>query len=658
MSFADLDEIETRSRLRWRPPPRLRLSDWAGRNFYLSSESSAIAGRFHPIPYQVEMLDAMADPLVEMVTIMKSSRVGYTICITAAIAYFIAQDPASMLVVQPTVDDAKGFSKETIAPMLRDVPALGEILFRDSEEKGPKDSSATLRHKQFPGGVLSLIGANSGAGFRRVSRRVVMFDEVDAYPASAGAEGDPINLGIKRTEAFHNRKIISGSTPLIAGSSRIEEMFSAGDQRRFHVPCPQCGHQDIFVFSEGKSDRGHFMKWPEGHPEQACFVCRANGCIIEHHRKRWMVERGEWRADRPGGRHRSYHIWAAYSYSPNATWGHIAAEFLAAKRGGPEKLKTFFNTTLGETWVERGEAPDWERLHDRRETYDVGTVPAGARFLTAGVDVQRDRLIFEVVGWGPGKESWSIDAGALWGDTALDTTWNQLDALIARTYPGPAGDMPIRMTAVDSGDQTQTVYGWARGKPRVMAVKGMKGRTLLGAPTKVDVTVHGRKISSGVWLWPVAPDIAKSELYGFLGLRIAQGAEPPPGYCHFPEYGEEFFKELTAEHLVSIRRRSGVTVLEWHVIANRPNHGLDARVYARAAASRLGLDRMKPKEPRPASSSQPPPAAEEQTSPPPEEREREPVSAPPAARPEPSPPPRPRPTFFGGRPRQWFGKGR
>lgn len=684
MSFAghaDFDERWRRAAKKWRPPPRLRLSEWADQHFILSAESAAVAGPWRTLPYQREILDAISDPTVEQVSVMKSARVGYTLCMSAAIGYFVAQDPTSILIVQPTVDDATNFSKETIAPMLRDVPALAGIMFKDIEDRergrrrrrgrgrghGPKDPSDTIRHKIFPGGVLNLIGANSGAGFRRISRRVVMFDEVDAYPPSAGAEGDPINLGIKRTEAFHNRKIVAGSTPLIAGTSRIEEMFDAGDRRRYHVPCPSCGHMDILVFQEG--ERGHFMQWPEGKPEEAYFVCKANGCVIEHHQKRWMVERGEWRPDRPGGAHRSYHLWSALSYSPNASWGKIASEFVTAKRGGPEKLKTFINTTLGETWQERGEAPDWERLYTRRETYPIGSVPAGVKFLTAGVDVQKDRFVYEVVGWSATKESWSVDAGVLMGDTSNEASWGQLDELLARTFDGAGRSLPIALLGIDSGYNTQQVYTWARRhqRNRVIACKGVaRARSLVGVPTPVDVTIRGKRFARGYKVWMVGAGIAKGELYGWLRLpRPPAGELAPPGYCHFPEYSEDYFKQLTAEHLVTVRKKNGYTVLEWQLLPNRENHFLDCRVLARAAASVLRLDRLAPPAP-------PPPAAAPQASHPPAPATAAPAPSPPAtAEPPPAPPapppaaaPAPRPPrragggFLGGRLGPWISKRR
>jgi phage terminase large subunit GpA-like protein len=621
--LASVDAVVARALQAWRPPERLSLSAWADRFFYLSPEAAAEPGPWKTLPYQREILDSITDPDVTQVTLMKSARVGYTLMLSAAIGYYMHHEPSSVMVVQPTVDDAKNFGKETIATMLRDVPVLARIMLRDvaGGGRGPKDSSDTLTHKAFPGGILSLVGANSGAGFRRVSRRVVLFDEVDAYPPSAGSDGDQIRLGIKRTEAFYNRKIVAGSTPLVAGASRIEAIFEAGDQRRYHVPCPHCGHMDFLSFREREDGRGHFMRWDEGEPESAHFICRGSGCVIEHRHKRWMVERGQWRADRPGdGAHRSYHIWTAYSYAANATWAHIASEFLEAKHAGVEALKTFVNTTLGETWQDRGEAPDWERLYARREDYPIGTVPAGVVVVTAGVDVQRDSLRYEVVGWARSKESWSIDAGILPGDTSLDATWQQLAALLERSFPGSdSSTWSIAMLAVDSGYNTQQVYNWARRYPmsRVIAVKGVEARALIGAPSPVDVTVSGRRLRRGYKVWPVGASIAKSELYGWLRLPLVpDGVEPPSGYCHFPKHGDEYFRQLTAEHLVTIAKRSGFTALEWRLQPGRENHYLDCRVYARAAAAVLGIDRIvaPPSSPR-AATKKPAPAPVTDTSP-------------------------------------------
>lgn len=582
----------------WRAPRRIPLSQWADRHFYLSAESAAEPGRWRSIPYQVGIMDAFTDPAIWHVSVMKSARVGFTKTLNAAIGYHVDEDPCPIMLVQPTIEDAEGYSKEEIAPMFRDCPRLAERM----PESKSRDTSNTILAKRFPGGSLSMVGANSPRGFRRVSRRVVLFDEVDGYPASAGAEGDPIKLGIRRTEYYWDRKVIDGSTPTVAGRSRIERLFFEGDQRRYYVPCPECRERQVIKFEN--------LRWPKGRPREAVLVCIHCGSEISHDHKPAMIAAGEWRPGphaqfpddpEPGpfNGHASFHIWAGYSYSPNASWGAIAEEFEAANRGGQEELKTFVNTVLGETWKEKGDAPEWQRLFDRREPYTIGTVPRGGLFLVAGVDVQKDRVVYEVVAYGRDKVSWSIDQGAIVGDTSTlgSPAWRGLEALLDRQFPHASGvDMPITTMAVDSGFNTQTVYNWCRRFPmsRVIAVRGVStAHVLIGVPSPVDVTSNGRKLKRSYKVWAVAGHVAKSELYGWLRLPRPTGDEPaPPGFVHFPQYDEEWFKQLTAEQLITSKTRKGYAVSAWAVIPNRENHALDARVYARAAAAVAGLDRF------------------------------------------------------------------
>ena len=588
--LASIEALETRLRVYWHPPPRLSLAAWADRKFLLPA-GDANAGRWRTLPYQRGIMEAMSDPEIERVAVMKSARVGYTRIFSAAVGFYIEHDPCPILVVQPTLDDAKKHSKEDLAPMLRDIPELAALV----AEPKAKDSDNTILEKLFKGGTLSLIGANSPRGFRRTSRRVVIFDEVDGYPASAGTEGDQIELGIRRTEYYWNRKILMGSTPTIAGHSRIERLFEHGDQRRYYVPCPHCGEYQVLRFPN--------LKWPEGAPLEAWFACVANGCRIEPRSKADMIARGEWRADAPehfrlpsGRGSASFHIWAAYSYSPAASWGMLAAEYVKAVHGGATTHKTYVNTVLGETWREAGEAPAWAPLMARREPYRIGTCPDGVCFLTAGVDVQKDRLVYEVVGWGRGRQSWSIDYGTLPGNTddVEHGPWVGLDLLLDRHYPHDRGaELSVELLAVDSGWNAQTVYAWARrhSPSRVLVVKGQpSGPALIQAPSLIEVTIRGRKQKRGARIWPVSGGIAKSELYGWLRLDDPTA----PGYCHFPMYGEEYFQELTAEELRTVITRRGYIRLEWMLTPGRQNHALDARVYARAAAAIAGLDRFTP----------------------------------------------------------------
>jgi phage terminase large subunit GpA-like protein len=586
-----------------RPPPRRKLSDWADEHFYLSAETAAEPGRWRTKAYQRGIMDALTDPRVERVAFLKSARVGATEMMKAFVGYHVHQDPCTILFVQPDEDSAKGFSKESIDPLIRDCPEIGALFTKSA------NGADSLLLKRFRGGVLQLAGARSPGNFRRVSRRVVIGDEIDAYVDSAGKEGDPLSLAVRRSEHFWNRKIFWASTPLIAGHSKIEQEFRKGDQRRFYVPCPHCGAMQVLRFSN--------LKWENRPPAEAVFVCIECGCEIEHEHKAAMVDSGEWRPGphpqfpddpppdpQPG--YVSFHIWAAYSSSPNASWGTIATEFVQATHEGPQNLKTFVNTVLGETWQERGEAPAWRLLYDRREAYEPGTCPDGVRFLTAAVDVQRNRLVWEVVGWGRGKESWSIDAGEIPGDTSDLTPagpWKDVDALLDRTFDHARGaQLRIRMLAVDTSDQTQTCYNWLRLKEpgRVMAVKGNdSANVLVASPSKVDVALDGKPVGK-LLLWRVGGPLAKSELYGWLKLQAptdeeaAAGATCPPGYCHFPEsLGEAYFRQLTAEQRVPRRTPQGYTTQVWEVIPGRENHYLDVRVYSRAAAAIVGLDRFR-----------------------------------------------------------------
>lgn len=601
---AEVEALFARASQAWRPPARRALSAWADEHYYLSAESAAEPGRWHTLPYQRGFMDAFTDPEVWQVILMKSARVGWTKCLNAVIGYYMDEDPCPIMLVQPTIEDAEGYSKEEIAPMLRDCPKLAAIV----PPAKTRDSDNTILAKRFRGGSLTMVGANSPRGFRRVSRKVVLFDETDGYPPSAGSEGDQFQLGVRRSEYYWDRKIGAGSTPTIAGRSRIEQLFYTGDQRRYYVPCPECGHMQVLQFR-------HF-KWPPGKPERVVYVCIGCGVEIDHRQKPAMLAAGEWRpgphpqfpddpAPGPFAGIASFHIWAAYSYSPNASWAQLVDEFLKANREGPEHLKTYVNTVLGEPWRERGDAPEWQRLYDRRERYEPGTCPGRVLFVTAGVDVQKDRLVYEVVGWGRGKRSWSLEIGVLIGDTSDMTAkgpWPALAALLDKTFPHAVGAaLSVSMLAVDSGYNTQTVYNWARGFPmsRVIAVRGVPtAHVLLGAPSPVDITVSGKKLRRGYKVWPVASHLAKAELYGWLAFAAptdearAAGDEDPPGFCHFPQHGEDYFKQLTAEQLISTKTKKGV-VFSWEPIPGRENHYLDARIYARAAAARVGIDRFK-----------------------------------------------------------------
>jgi phage terminase large subunit GpA-like protein len=353
------------------------------------------------------------------------------------------------------------------------------------------------------------------------------------------------------------------------------------------------------------------LRWEEGNPTAVCYCCEACGVLIEEYHKTQMLAKGRWQATAESdGRTVGYHLSSLYSPVGWFSWSEAAQMFEAAQQS-PELMKGFVNTVLGEPFEEEFEAPEWERLYERRESYAMGVIPDGGLFLTAGVDVQRDRLECEVIAWGRDKESWSIDYLVLDGDTAQPDVWKKLDSLLSRDWSHAGGStLPIRVMCVDSGYATQDVYGWVRNYPQavwggagarasqprtVVAVKGRDTETaLILSVSKADTGGKRR----GLRVWNVSGPVAKVELYRWLKLprptdeERVQGETYFPGTCHFPQYGEEYFKQLTAEKRV-IRLHKGFPKATWEKDPTRNNEALDCRVYARVAASIYGLDRFK-----------------------------------------------------------------
>ena len=596
----DADALIAEVRAAFAPPPRLKLSEWADKHAVLSAESSADVGRWRTIPYQRGIMDAITDRHIEQVSVMKSARVGWTKILNHAFGYHAHYDPCPFMIVQPTIGDAEGYSKDEIGPMIRDTPVLAPLF----PEPGKRESGNTILHKLFPGGQLRMVGADSPRGFRRVSMRVVAFDEVDGYAQTAGEEGDQLKLGIMRTLYFWNRKILAGSTPTLDSTSRIKRRFEAGDMRYYFVPCPHCQVPHVLKWEN--------LRWDKDKPETAHFVCPTNGCVIEYRWQRWMVEEADkrqragdptcgWVATNPDPepRHASFHIWAAYSYSPNASWEQLAREWLASHKNIEER-KTFINTVLGETYKGEGDAPDWKRLYDRRESYPIGIVPRGGIALFAGVDVQKDRLEVEIVAFGRGMQSWSVDYRVLPGDTSQlgpGSPYAKLDELLAEVFETEDGGAArIRRIAIDSGYNTNTVYQWAMqhsAGARAIAIDGRDSYAqAIGQPKPVEVKVSGKRKSRAVKLWPIGSSLLKAELYGWLKAErptVESGDPFPWGYCHHPQYGEEYFKGLTAEEIVP-RLVKGFRRYQWEKVYER-NEPLDCRVYARAAAALEGIER-------------------------------------------------------------------
>lgn len=570
-----------------RPPPRVTVSEWADRYRVLDGKSAAIPGQWRTdrVPYLREVMDCLSDDHpAETVVVQASAQVGKTEVWINWAGYTIDICPAPMMLVLPTVDIATSVSKQRVSTLISATPSVREKIGTAKS----RDSSNTILNKQFPGGMLLIRGANSAAGLRSTPVQYLALDEIDGYPPDVDGEGDPVDLAVNRTKTFPRRKIFLCSTPTYK-EGRIDKAYQETDQRVYMVPCPHCGAEQRMKLGQ--------LKWPSGKPHLAKYQCQVCEDLIPESKKSWMVENGRWVATNPDADPSKvgFHISQLYSLlgGESSGWGKIATSFVEAKRD-TGRLKTFVNTVLGEPWQEKGSQPDYEKLFLRRSDYARGTVRADALVLTAGVDVQADRLECEVVGWGEGQRSWSVDYIVIPGDPALDDVWDALDEVLERDWQHELGStLRISAMAIDSGFSTQNVYKFCRrhSPRRVMAVKGMPGRydSPLGSPKPQDVFINGKKLKRGATLWPVGVSLLKEELYGWLQLAVPDDDEPtPPGWCEWPKYSRDYFQQLVAETLQLVYRR-GRPVYQWVKTEQARNEALDCRVYARAGSIMLGI---------------------------------------------------------------------
>jgi len=590
------DVIERAWREGLTPDPLLTVSEWADRHRVLSSKASSEPGRWRTsrTPYLKAIMDCLSPTSpIERVVFMKGAQVGATETGSNWIGYVIHHAPGPMMAVWPTVEMAKRNSKQRIDPLIEESPVLCELI----APARSRDSGNTILAKEFRGGVLVMTGANSAVGLRSMPVRYLFLDEVDGYPLDVEGEGDAISLAEARTRTFARRKIFIVSTPTIAGASAVEREYEASDQRRYFVPCPHCSHRQWLRFEQ--------LRWERGRPETAAYVCESCDTPIAEHHKTWMLEHGEWRAMAPenGIKTSGFHLSSLYSPVGWRSWRDIASAWESAvskESGSAAAIKTFKNTELGETWVEEGEAPDWQRLIERREDYRIGTVPMGGLLLVGGADVQKDRIEASIWAFGRGKASWLVEHRVLMGDTARDAVWRRLAELIDETWTHDSGNqVPLARFALDTGFATQEAYAFVRAcrDSRLMAIKGVpRGAALIGTPTAVDVSQGGKKLRRGIKVYSVAVGLAKLEFYNNL-RKSADVADDgttsiyPPGFVHLPKVDAEYVQQLCAEQLITRRDRNGFPVREWQKLRER-NEALDCYVYARAAAAASGLDRF------------------------------------------------------------------
>jgi phage terminase large subunit GpA-like protein len=544
-----------------RPP--LTVSQWSDAHRIVPAGGSPEPGpwRTSRVPYIREPMDAVNDPSIRNVYIMASSQVSKSECLLNTAAYFSHYDPSPILIVQPTQEAARNFSKERVKRMFDASPALAGLLTDAVEE-------STMFSYHIPGGLLAFAWARSATSLASRAIRVLLSDEIDKWPESTGADGDPYAQARQRLANFYNAKNIAVSTPTIKGASAIERLFLSGDRCRYHVACPLCGTFQVLTWS------GIVYKNAAGVVDLDDVHYRCSHCAgrIDESEKSSMLAGGYWapgdRLDEdpaPEPKTRSFHI--SSLYSPWTSWSSLASEWIAAQLD-KDLLQTFINLKLGEPWEEAGSKISVEELEKNRERYEAD-VPAGVLLLTAGVDVQDNRLECEIVGWGAGKESWGVEYLVVPGDTLTDDPWNRLDEILQRKWSKASGRaLGLWCICVDSGHRADEVYEFCR---RLVArnVFAVKGSNDASHPLVADKPTTSNK--ARINLYPVGSSTGKGVVYSRLKLP-----EPGPGYCHWPHgkgYDDEYFKQLTAEKRVG---------RAWVKTRDR-NEALDIRVYATAA---------------------------------------------------------------------------
>ena len=560
------------------------VSEWADTYRFLSEVASAEPGRWRTTrtPYLREIMDCLSPgSRWKRVVVMAGAQLGKTECGNNWLGHVIHRTPGPMLYVEPTLDMVKKVSQQRITPMIEATPVLSERV----KEPRSRASGNTIQVKAFKGGLLIMTGANSAAGLRSMPIRFLFMDEVDEYPGDVGGQGDPVALAEKRTATFPRRKVLLTSTPTVRGVSRIEKEYLASDQRRYFLPCPECGHMDYLQWTiggwRGNEGRHHSLSWEGRDLDSVRMLCASCDASIPETSKTWMLLRGEWRATAEGdNKTAGFHISSLYSPLGWKSWPECLSEFFDAK-DDPFKLKTWVNTVLGETWEEAGDSVEAGILKTRLEVF-AAEVPHGVGVLVGAADVQGDRIEAQIVGYGDGEESWLIAFEQIQGDPLQGPVWGKLDTFFHQPFQHESGRvMKAEMCVVDSGGHaTEQVYRYCRARvnrPGHANTYPIKGGNVSGRPLVERPSMHNRY---KVPLFVLCVDTGKDIVTGRLIQR-----QKGKGYVHLPDWvDEEYLNQLAAERAIRkyVKGRGSVRVWE-KVSEGRRNEALDLSVYSLGA---------------------------------------------------------------------------
>lgn len=561
-----------------RPRDLLTVSQWAERHRELKSGTNA-PGPWHNAltPYLVEIMDCLSEhSAVRTVVFSKSSGVGGTEVLFNWIGYIMHHlGNKDLLCVLPTLELRDRSFNPRLAKMIDESPVLAGIV---SSARRDKANRADVMEYGARARIIKA-GGNSPDSLRSDHLPYVICDEVDAFAWDVGGEGDPMTLIENRQRTFSRAKTYLVSTPTHEGRSRITQQYDRSDQRRYFVPCPHCGEFQPLEWGGRNAPYGLKFARAQQHDgetgpapvSRAWYVCRECACEIEEIHKTDMLAKGRWIAARPHIRHyRGYHINALYApVGLGLSWLKVAQKWVDAQ-GDTAELKAFANTYLGEVFSEQGEEIPTAALLTRLEVYVVEQLPIG--LITAGVDVQKDRLEVSIVGWGAGEEGWLLEHVVIPGDTTHPATWDDLDDVLIG-----AG---VQIAAIDTGYNTSAVYAFCDPRTWCVPIKGMDGRRPLVEDRETrNLRLRRRQQKGRLRMELIGIDDAKALIAARLKLE-----KPGPGYLHFPQravFDDEYFQQLGAEKLVAEIKSFKITHV-WKKTRAR-NEALDCLVYALAA---------------------------------------------------------------------------
>jgi phage terminase large subunit GpA-like protein len=568
-----------------RPDSRIPIAEWAETYRVLPPDTPEPGPwRNSRTPYLIGIMDALSpDSPYREVYLKKGHQLGGSALGENFIGHAITSAAGNILAVFATLEDAEKWELSRFEPMRLSTGELKKRI-RDANVKG---SDNTKRRKKFPGGFMQLIGANRPGGLKSSTMRYVLLEEMDEYAGDIGNQGSPETLAKKRTSNFGRKaRIFGNSTPTIVGSSPIDRNYQRGDQQKYMVQCPDCGARQFFKWSQ--------MKWPGDETDKVRYLCEH--CPVLSTEAEWKTRgyEGAYWEPTVKGEHgvASFHLPSLYAPLGWRPWAELAADFVAAKND-PVALKAFINNELAECWEDLSGQVKGAEIAKRRETYQRRTIPKGCLALVMSVDVQGNRLEYQILGFGRNKKHWVIDYGIIDGDPAKDDVWTRLTALRERPLVNSFGvPMRVQTCAIDSGGHhTHEVYHYARlyRHAGVFAVKGSStaGKPIIGRPATMDVNHKGRIIKGGVQLWHVGTDTAKSLLFNYIASD--EESVPDDRFIRFPAgLADEYFEQLTAE--VYDAGKS-----QWRKLPGRRNEVIDLFVYGFAAAYHplLRLDTMR-----------------------------------------------------------------